>query len=85
MIYIIRHGQTEQNKDGILLGRTDAPLNDQGRREAGKAGQEVKLKTRFGISVVGYQKEETEDIEPVHYRGYQLSETGQLHNVASII
>lgn len=37
MIYIIRHGQTDRNKSGLLLGNTDVPLNDQGRREAEKA------------------------------------------------
>lgn len=36
MIYIIRHGQTDRNKDGLLLGSTDVPLNDQGRSEAEK-------------------------------------------------
>lgn len=36
MIYIIRHGQTDRNKNGLLLGSTDVPLNDQGRSEAGK-------------------------------------------------
>lgn len=39
MIFIIRHGQTDQNKKGMLLGRTDVPLNERGREEALKAGQ----------------------------------------------
>lgn len=34
MIYIIRHGQTDRNKEGLLLGSTDVPLNDKGRSEA---------------------------------------------------
>lgn len=35
LIYIIRHGQTDLNKQGIVQGRgIDSPLNAQGRREA---------------------------------------------------
>ena len=34
-IYIIRHGETDYNKQGIIQGRTvDAPLNDRGRKQA---------------------------------------------------
>lgn len=34
MIYIVRHGQTEKNKARLLQGRTNAPLNDAGRKQA---------------------------------------------------
>ena len=34
MYYIIRHGQTETNKKKALQGRSDLPLNDEGRRQA---------------------------------------------------
>ena len=34
MLYIIRHGQTEWNALHKLQGRTDIPLNDNGRRMA---------------------------------------------------
>ena len=37
MIYIIRHGQTEGNKARILQGRSDLPLNETGRQQAGEA------------------------------------------------
>ena len=34
MIYIVRHGQTEKNKNKVLQGRSDVPLNDTGRQQA---------------------------------------------------
>ncbi len=34
MIYIVRHGQTNYNKDGIIQGHYDIPLNEQGINEA---------------------------------------------------
>lgn len=30
MIYVIRHGQTDLNKEGKLQGRQGLPLNDHG-------------------------------------------------------
>ncbi|WP_051305357.1 alpha-ribazole phosphatase [Desulfogranum mediterraneum] len=33
-LYLIRHGQTEQNRTGVLMGSTDTPLNDHGRQQA---------------------------------------------------
>ncbi len=34
MIYILRHGQTAKNKENLLQGRSDVPLNDAGRQQA---------------------------------------------------
>lgn len=40
MLYIIRHGKTDWNARHKLQGRTDIPLNDEGRAMALKAGQD---------------------------------------------
>lgn len=41
MLILVRHGQTEPNRAGQLLGRIDAPLTDLGRRQAEAAAQSV--------------------------------------------
>ncbi len=42
MIYIIRHGQTEKNRAKLLQGRSDTPLNEEGRRQAAEAGKKLR-------------------------------------------
>lgn len=38
MIYLVRHGQTLQNRAGLLQGRSDFPLNEQGEAQARRVG-----------------------------------------------
>lgn len=42
MLYIIRHGRTDWNDEYRLQGRTDIPLNDEGRRMAEAAREKYK-------------------------------------------
>ncbi len=44
MIYIIRHGQTDWNKEERLQGLIDVPLNDVGKQAAIDAGKENTVK-----------------------------------------
>ena len=37
-IYIVRHGETQWNKEEVFRGRKDIPLNETGRRQAEHAG-----------------------------------------------
>ena len=41
-IYSTRHGQTDYNKQGIIMGSTDLPLNDTGCQQAEKLAEDVK-------------------------------------------
>ncbi len=38
-LYLIRHGQTDLNRDARFRGLSDVPLNEQGKREAAGAGR----------------------------------------------
>ncbi|WP_061809289.1 histidine phosphatase family protein [Rossellomorea vietnamensis] len=41
MIYVIRHGQTDWNKEGRLQGRRGLPLNEEGVRQAENLKQQL--------------------------------------------
>ena len=34
VLLVVRHGQTQANADGLVLGRAESPLTDLGRRQA---------------------------------------------------
>lgn len=40
-LYIMRHGQTDDNTRRVLQGKKDNPLNEQGRRQAREAGKKL--------------------------------------------
>ncbi len=51
-IYLVRHGQTDANKNRIVQGRIDNPLNREGIKQAIKTGHYFKQhKIRFDIIV----------------------------------
>lgn len=48
VFYIVRHGQTHMNAKRLMQGRSDSPLNDNGRMQARAAADEIKnLGIRF--------------------------------------
>ncbi len=43
MLFVVRHGRTAHNAGGLLLGRTDSPLDDLGVRQAQALGGVAEL------------------------------------------
>lgn len=41
ILYIVRHGETAYNRDGLGLGRADAPLTELGERQAAAVGRRL--------------------------------------------
>ena len=41
-VILVRHGQTDWNRDRIFRGQADVPLNEAGREEARKIGAALK-------------------------------------------
>ena len=38
-LYLIRHGETAKNRQKLLQGRSDVPLNENGRKQARQAAR----------------------------------------------
>ncbi len=38
IVHLVRHGETDHNREGLTLGRSDVPLNEFGRRQAAALG-----------------------------------------------
>lgn len=47
-VVLVRHGETEWTRSGQHTGRTDIPLTEAGRRQAGLAGKSLRLR-RFAL------------------------------------
>jgi broad specificity phosphatase PhoE len=62
MLYIMRHGKTDWNALRKIQGRTDIPLNEEGRRMAEEAGRQYQT-THFDICYCSPLKRAVETAE----------------------
>ena len=46
MLCLVRHGRTDANARGLLLGRADPPLSDEGRRQADALAAKIPANAR---------------------------------------
>ena len=55
LLYFIRHGQTDWNKDMRMQGQSDIPLNENGRESAIEAGKTL-ANTHIDLAFSSVQK-----------------------------
>lgn len=48
-LFLIRHGETDHNRDGLALGRADVPLNTRGHHQARQLAEALK---DYGLAAV---------------------------------
>ena len=70
-LYILRHGQTDFNKQGVLQGRTiDAPLNELGRLQS-NAFYDRYEKVGFDLVITSELKRSIQSVQPFVETGIQ--------------
>jgi broad specificity phosphatase PhoE len=70
MLYLVRHGQTAANADGLLLGRADPPLSELGREQAAGLAACVPA----GVRVVASPLRRARETADALGRGYEVDE-----------
>jgi probable phosphoglycerate mutase len=65
-VVLVRHGETEWSRDGRHTGRTDVPLTEVGRREAGMLAARLRVWRFAGILSSPLQRA----LETCHLAGY---------------
>ncbi|MDJ0557119.1 MAG: histidine phosphatase family protein [Microcoleaceae cyanobacterium MO_207.B10] len=72
-LLLVRHGETDWNRDGKFQGQIDVPLNDHGRGQAGKAAEFLKdIHLDFAITSSMLRPKETAEIILQHHQNVTL-------------
>ncbi len=72
-LLLVRHGETQWNRDSRFQGIRDIPLNDNGRGQAAKAGEFLKdVQIDFAVSSPLARPKETAEIILRHHPGVSL-------------
>ncbi|MBD2778713.1 histidine phosphatase family protein [Iningainema tapete] len=72
-LLLVRHGETEWNRQTRFQGQIDVPLNDNGRRQAALCGEFLKdVAIDFAVSSSMLRPQETAEIILQHHQGINL-------------
>lgn len=72
-LLLVRHGETEWNRQGRFQGQIDVPLNDNGREQARKAAEFLKgVELDFAVSSPMLRPKETAEIILQHHPNLSL-------------
>ena len=80
---LVRHGETNWNRDGRFQGQIDIPLNENGHRQAAQAGEFLKA-VHIDDAVSSSMKRPTETAEGIlkHHPGVALHTTEDLWEIS---
>jgi broad specificity phosphatase PhoE len=82
-LLLVRHGETEWNRQGRFQGQIDVPLNDNGRQQAAQAGEFLKsVQIDFAISSSMSRPKETAEIILKHHPDVQLTTRDDLREIS---
>ncbi|CAA7271502.1 unnamed protein product [Cyclocybe aegerita] len=78
-IYLVRHGETRENREGIIQGQRDTLLNEEGREQARAVGEALK-EVRFDAAFSSDLSRAVETAEAIlaHHPGIQLVKEQEL-------
>ncbi|KAJ2927586.1 hypothetical protein H1R20_g9511, partial [Candolleomyces eurysporus] len=78
-VYIVRHGETAANKDGVIQGQLDTQLNEEGIRQAGLLAERLKdVPFRLAFTSDLQRAKKTAEIVLAHHPGVELQERKEL-------
>ncbi|MDJ0900798.1 MAG: histidine phosphatase family protein [Xenococcus sp. MO_188.B8] len=78
-LLLVRHGETQWNKESRFQGIRDIPLNENGKAQGRKAGAFLKdIKIDFAVSSPMLRPKETAEIILEHHPGVSLETTSEL-------
>ncbi len=82
-LLLVRHGETDWNRDGRFQGQIDIPLNENGHRQAAQAGEFLKA-TRIDAAVSSSMLRPKETAEGIlkHHPHVSLETTQQLWEIS---
>ena len=78
-LLLVRHGETQWNKESRFQGIRDIPLNENGKAQGRKAGEFLKdIDIDFAVSSSMSRPKETAEIILEHHSGVSLETTSEL-------
>lgn len=81
-LILIRHGQTDMNKDGIYYGRMDVPINDTGRKQAEKTREILKeFNLDYDKIYSSTMKRAKETAQIVNYKNLEIEESSLIREM----
>ncbi len=76
-LILVRHGQTDWNKNGIMQGQKDVPLNNKGARDARKLAEKIKNE-KFDIIITSPLKRTSQTAELLNTFGVKIIQDDRL-------